>query len=361
MSRDSIFYKLFAQDPQILFQLLPEAPANAAAYRFDSVAVKEPNFTLDGVFLPPAEDSPGVVYFCEVQFQRDARLYERLFAESFLYFYRNREQFTNWAAVVIYPSRRIEQPDCAPYQALLDSPQVYRVYLEELGYIRQLPLGLALLVLTTLTNQDAPAEARYILERTQTEVTDPTVSPFIIEMVTTIIAYQFTQLSRQEVETMLGLNIQETRLYQEAKEDGAREAIQLSPEEIESRFAVNIQETRFYQEAKEDGGREVVQLSPEEIESRFAVNIQETRFYQEAKEDGIQTGRQEGLEEGSQEEAVRLVQRLLRRRLGEVPDEVLAQVQGLALPQLEDLGEALLDLTTLAELTTWLQSQGQND
>jgi predicted transposase/invertase (TIGR01784 family) len=299
-----------------LFQLLPDSPTNAAAYRFDSVAVKEPNFTIDGIFLPPAEDSPGVVYFCEVQFQRDARLYERLFAESFLYFYRNREQFTNWAAVVIYPSRRIEQPDCAPYQALLASPQVNRVYLEDLGNIRPLPLGLALLVLTTLTNQAAPAEARYILERTQTEVTDPTVSPFIIEMVTTIIAYQFTQLSRQEVEAMLGLNIQETRLYQEAKEDGAREVMELSREEIEARLSLDIEDTPIYQE---------------------------------------------GRQEGSQAEAVRLVQRLLRRRLGEVPDEVLAQVRALALPQLEDLGEALLDVTTLAELTTWLQSQGQND
>jgi predicted transposase/invertase (TIGR01784 family) len=316
MRRDSIFYKLFAQYPQVLFQLLPDSPTNAAAYRFDSVAVKEPNFTIDGIFLPPAEDSPGVVYFCEVQFQRDARLYERLFAESFLYFYRNREQFTNWAAVVIYPSRRIEQPDCAPYQALLASPQVNRVYLEELGNIRPLPLGLALLVLTTLTNQAAPAEARYILERTQTEVTDPTVSPFIIEMVTTIIAYQFTQLSRQEVEAMLGLNIQETRLYQEAKEDGAREVMELSREEIEARLSLDIEDTPIYQE---------------------------------------------GRQEGSQAEAVRLVQRLLRRRLGEVPDEVLAQVRALALPQLEDLGEALLDVTTLAELTTWLQSQGQND
>ena len=299
-----------------MFQLLPDSPTNAAAYRFDSVAVKEPNFTIDDIFLPPAEDSPGVVYFCEVQFQRDARLYERLFAESFLYFYRNREQFTNWAAVVIYPSRRIEQPDCAPYQALLASPQVNRVYLEELGNIRPLPLGLALLVLTTLTNQAAPAEARYILERTQTEVTDPTVSPFIIEMVTTIIAYQFTQLSRQEVEAMLGLNIQETRLYQEAKEDGAREVMELSREEIEARLSLDIEDTPIYQE---------------------------------------------GRQEGSQAEAVRLVQRLLRRRLGEVPDEVLAQVRALALPQLEDLGEALLDVTTLAELTTWLQSQGQND
>ncbi len=31
-------------------------------YRFDSVAVKEPRFEIDGVFLPP-ESEPGIVYF----------------------------------------------------------------------------------------------------------------------------------------------------------------------------------------------------------------------------------------------------------------------------------------------------------
>ena len=114
-------------------------------------------------------------------------------------------------------------------------------------------------------------------------------------------------------------------------------------------LGLNIQETRLYQEAKEDGAREVMELSREEIEARLSLDIEDTPIYQE------------GRQEGSQAEAVRLVQRLLRRRLGEVPDEVLAQVRALALPQLEDLGEALLDVTTLAELTTWLQSQGQND
>ncbi|MGB3206751.1 MAG: DUF2887 domain-containing protein [Crinalium sp.] len=39
--------------------------ANAQSYRFDSVAVKEPKFEIDGVFLPPASETPGVVYFCE--------------------------------------------------------------------------------------------------------------------------------------------------------------------------------------------------------------------------------------------------------------------------------------------------------
>ena len=64
MRRDSIFYKLFQQYPSVLFQLLVESPKNANKYRFDSVAVKEPKFEIDGVFLPPENDDPGIVYFC---------------------------------------------------------------------------------------------------------------------------------------------------------------------------------------------------------------------------------------------------------------------------------------------------------
>ena len=82
MRRDSIFYKLFQQSPTLLFELLTNPPINADAYRFDSVAVKEPKFEIDGVFLPPENEGAGIVYFCEVQFQKDEQLYERVFAEK---------------------------------------------------------------------------------------------------------------------------------------------------------------------------------------------------------------------------------------------------------------------------------------
>lgn len=111
MRRDSIFYKLFQQSPTLLFELLTNPPTNADSYRFDSVAVKEPKFEIDGVFLPPESDGAGVVYFCEVQFQKDEQLYERVWAESSLYFYRNRARFSDWQAVIIYPSRSIEQSE----------------------------------------------------------------------------------------------------------------------------------------------------------------------------------------------------------------------------------------------------------
>ena len=218
MRRDSIFYKLFQQSPTLLFELLTTAPTNADAYRFDSVAVKEPKFEIDGVFLPPESEGAGVVYFCEVQFQKDEQLYERVFAESLLYFYRNRARYSDWQTVIIYPSRSTEQSDIHPYRTLLEGSQVHRVYLDELGNIRQLPLWVALMILTTLEDEQAPEEARYLLARTREEA--PLASSrAIIEMITTIMVYKFEQLSRIEVESMLGITLKETRVYREIKEE----------------------------------------------------------------------------------------------------------------------------------------------
>jgi predicted transposase/invertase (TIGR01784 family) len=220
--RDSIFYKLFQQAPTLLFDLLEESPSNAGQYRFDSVAVKEPRFEIDGVFLPP-DTGPGVVYFCEVQFQRDEVLYERLFGESFLYFYRNRSRFTDWQTVIIYPSRSTEQTETHPYRSQLNSDQVHRVFLDELGEIEQLPLGVALMALTTVDEASTPEVARALLERSRGEVSQEAIRA-IIEMITTILVYKFTNLNRQEAEAMLGITtLQETRFYQEAKEDGREE------------------------------------------------------------------------------------------------------------------------------------------
>ena len=221
MKRDSIFYQLFSQSPTLLFELLPDSPENAQDYRFDSVAVKEPRFEIDGVFLPPSQTS-GTVYFCEVQMQRDEVLYERVFAEVFLYFYRNRSQFNNWKIVIIYPSRRTEQRNAHPYQELLDISQVHRIYLDELGDIRELPLWVALMKLTTVDEAQAPEEARYILGRTQ-EASPLATSRAIMDMVVTIISYKFDQLSRKDVETMLGIALKKTRVYREIKEEGLEE------------------------------------------------------------------------------------------------------------------------------------------
>jgi predicted transposase/invertase (TIGR01784 family) len=166
------------------------------------------------------EDQPGVVYYAEVQFQRDERLYERVVSESSNHFYRNRDQFTDWQAAVIYPSRSMEQKDVHPYRALLNSDQFHRIYLNELGDIRDLPLGLALMRLTIEPPKKAPEAARYLLARSQSEISEAGANRAIMEMLTTIMVYKFNKLSRSEVEEMLGTSLQKTRFYREVKAEG---------------------------------------------------------------------------------------------------------------------------------------------
>ena len=79
MRRDSIFWQIFQQSPVLLFDLVEQPPLSANLYTFDAIEVKETGFRMDGVFMPPT--SSGTVFFCEVQFQEDPLLYERMAAE----------------------------------------------------------------------------------------------------------------------------------------------------------------------------------------------------------------------------------------------------------------------------------------
>jgi predicted transposase/invertase (TIGR01784 family) len=71
----------------------------------------------------------------------------------------------------------------------------------------------------------------------------------------------------------------------------------------------------------------------------------------------MEQGIAEGIAEGRSDEALSLVRRQLTRRLrlSTLPSRIEAQVQALALPQLEALGEALLDFSSVEDLTIWLQ------
>jgi predicted transposase YdaD len=63
--------------------------------------------------------------------------------------------------------------------------------------------------------------------------------------------------------------------------------------------------------------------------------------------------KQEGREEGEQH----LIIRLLNRRVGEINESLIERIKGLSIEQLENLGEALLDFSNVADLETWLNQQ----
>ena len=275
MRRDTIFYKLFKQFPGLLFELVDEPPPEAENYQFESVEVKETAFRIDGVFLPPANAVSKTVFFAEVQFQKDEDLYHRFFSELFLFLYRNSIRYDDWFGVIIFASRSLEPSSSTIHRALLESGQVRRVYLDELGDLRQQPLGLGLMLLTNVTSETEAMEgAWFLLEQARQQSEQA-----IIDLVTTIIVYKFSNLSREEIAAMLGLNLEEPRAIREAKE------------------------------------------------------------------------------EGREEEARSLILRQLNRRVGAIPDALLSQIQGLSVEQLEALGDALLDFSTLADLEGWLQGE----
>ena len=68
-------------------------------------------------------------------------------------------------------------------------------------------------------------------------------------------------------------------------------------------------------------------------------------LYQRDREQAIQSGEQ------------RLVIRLLNRRIGEIDTSLLEKIKNLSIEQLENLGEALLDFSSVADLETWLNQQ----
>jgi predicted transposase/invertase (TIGR01784 family) len=212
MKRDTLYYQIFKEFPELLFLLTGAPPQNAAGYRFSSVEVKEPTFRIDGVFEPLALDGTGTMYLAEVQMQPDPRLYERTFAELFALFYRSRELYNDWKCVMFYLSRSTEQKVTHPYRALLESDQVQVIYLDELGNIRDLPLIMSLAVLPTVPPKKAPAEARDILARAKEQ---PEQYAVILELVTRVMSYMFIDQSPQEIDQMLDIQFEETRVYKD--------------------------------------------------------------------------------------------------------------------------------------------------
>ncbi|NJK29103.1 MAG: Rpn family recombination-promoting nuclease/putative transposase [Acaryochloris sp. RU_4_1] len=284
MRTDSLFYRIFQTDPGILFELLGQSPDIAQGYDFKSVEIKQVAFRLDGVFLPTPNSPDQTVWFAEVQFQRDPLFYQRFFSEIYLYLGLHPET-VDWQAAVIFPYRQIEPVNPQVYRTNFNSDQVHRIYLEDLDKPSD-SLGVGLMQLIVADAVDTVTQAQTMLSKAQRQgQTNPKITA-IMELIETIMVYKFPQLSREEIENMLGLS-----------------------------------------------------------------ELKQTKVYQEA----LQEGRQEGRQEGALREGQSLVLRQLSRRIGEVSPALQAQIQGLPLPQLEALGEALLDFSEPADLVSWLQ------
>ncbi|WP_243147059.1 DUF4351 domain-containing protein [Scytonema sp. UIC 10036] len=94
---------------------------------------------------------------------------------------------------------------------------------------------------------------------------------------------------------------------------------------------------------------------PQQLQQRLAIKI--NRFEEERKmtlvSPTVQLAREEGEIIGEQ----KVIIRLLNRRLGEIEARLIEQIRKLPVQQLEELAEALLDFSTVADLEQWLRDR----
>jgi len=105
---------------------------------------------------------------------------------------------------------------------------------------------------------------------------------------------------------------------------------------IENYLKLTAEENRVYE-------RDLAELAPEEREITMEMM---TSWHRQGRQEGLQEGRQEGKED--------LVIRQIRRRFGEVTATVTKRMDRLSAEQLNELGEALFDFTSIADLEQWL-------
>jgi predicted transposase/invertase (TIGR01784 family) len=247
METDSFFYQLFQQLPQTLFELLGLPAARATAYRFDSVELKKA-FRIDGLFVPKKSSLP--LYFVEVQFQRMPTFYANLFAKVFSYLEEN-DPKQEWIAVAIFPTRKEEPTHLGPYEDLLRSKRVKRIYLEDVAKAKDPPVGLGLLQLLFASEKEAQELAPRVVQKAKTDFADSDLHVKVVELMERLLLRRFPQYDREAMRVKFKLHdIRESKVVKEAIEEEKKEMIErwlakgMSHEEIAGLLEISVAEVR---------------------------------------------------------------------------------------------------------------------
>jgi predicted transposase/invertase (TIGR01784 family) len=99
-------------------------------------------------------------------------------------------------------------------------------------------------------------------------------------------------------------------------------------------------------------------ISPETAIAEIEVVFpdKEGSIMQSLAETWIQEGMEKGLEKGEQKGVAKQTLRMLHRKFGILEAELQERIRSLAIEQLENLGDALLDLQSKESLLAWLQT-----
>ncbi|MEK7728588.1 MAG: DUF2887 domain-containing protein [candidate division KSB1 bacterium] len=200
MQTDSIFYELFLFDPQCLSRLVQLKLEGE--YGFESITVKTTEKRFDGFFR--RLDGIGPHLFLEVQGYLEGKIYWKLYREICI-FYEQRDDDTPFIAVVLFLD---ESYDPGEFGLTCLSPcRLIRANLIDcLKRLGDATGTLTPLMPLTLKTREELVEA---VPRWKTEIKalnlNESREKVLEELLINVIAQKFTDLSAEEISTMLHL------------------------------------------------------------------------------------------------------------------------------------------------------------
>ena len=297
VASDKLFYWLFQHQPDRILPLLPDLPADARGYRFSAPVLKEREYRLDGLFLPPPERPELPALILEAQMAADGGFLRRLYAET-ARLVQQESTIHHWRVVVLCPSRQLNFGDPAPVAEFVEQ----RVQWIELLSAAANPTAPALvqaLALLLQSEQELPATTSALRAR----VAGSSQAAEIDDVIAAILVSRFNGRSIQELCAMGGITLDD--------------------------FTQSVAYREIFGRGEAQG------------EARG-----------EAR--GVALGEARGVALGQVQGEAKVTLRQLSRRCGPLSAEQESVIRSLPLERLEALAEALLDFEGMADLHAWL-------
>ena len=97
-----LFDWLVPNQPDRILPLLPDLPADASGYSFSAPVLKEREYRLNGLFLPPSERADLPALILEAQMAAESSFLRRLYAET-ARLVQQEPTISQWRVVVGHP------------------------------------------------------------------------------------------------------------------------------------------------------------------------------------------------------------------------------------------------------------------
>jgi predicted transposase YdaD len=207
VASDKLFYWLFQQRAERLQPLVASLLPQMEGYVFSAPVLKEREYRLDGLFLPPADQPEWPTLVLEAQMAADPDFLLRLNAETGRLLQQQQRQgrpIRQWQVVVICPSRQLNFGDPTPVQEFVERRVVWIELLSERLPPAAPPLQRALGMLL-LPEEQLPACSAVV----RAESAGTSLETEIDDVIAAILVSRFSGRTVPEICAMGGITVED--------------------------------------------------------------------------------------------------------------------------------------------------------